>query len=59
MKRKLSEKISIVITFLSGIIFSNFITALLDGQYVMSMLSLLAVIVAILMKRFVDWDIQE
>jgi len=55
---KLSENVSVAISFLSGMIFSNAVAALFQGQYVISLLSLAAIVVAIMMKKFVDWNIR-
>lgn len=57
-RSRLSEGISVAISFLSGMIFSNAIGALLNGQYVVSFLSFAAIGVAVMMKKFVDWDIR-
>lgn len=56
MARKLSENIAMIIAFLSGVIFTNAVNGLLEGQIVISILSFLAVVIALLMKRFVDWS---
>lgn len=55
-RSKLSENISIAIAFLAGIIFANGVNAAIDGQFVVAFLSILTVIVAAVMKRFVDWS---
>ncbi len=55
MRNRLSENINLTIGFLSGIIFSNGIGALLQGQIVMAVLSFLAAFTAVLLKRFADW----
>lgn len=59
MRNKLSENINLVIGFVSGIIFSNGIGALIQGQIVIAVLSMLAVGIAIMLKRFVDWGVEE
>jgi len=56
---KLSEKVTITVAFLSGVIFSNAVTSLIDGNYVLSLISFLTVITAFLIKRFVDWGYEE
>ncbi len=55
MRNKLSENINLTLGFLSGVIFSNGVGALIQGQIIMGILSFLAAIVAIMLKRFVDW----
>lgn len=59
MRYKLSDDVNLVIGFVSGIIFSNAIGALFQGQLVIAALSILAVIIAVSLKKFVDWGIQE
>jgi len=59
MRNRLSENINIAIGFISGIIFSNAIGALLQGQIVIGILSFIAAVIAISLKRFVDWGIEE
>ncbi|MBI2972011.1 MAG: hypothetical protein HYY37_06325 [Candidatus Aenigmarchaeota archaeon] len=56
---KLSEDINYVVAFLSGIIFSNAVAAAIQGQLFMAFLSLLAIGVGVLMKRFIVWDAEE
>lgn len=58
MPSKLSDNVSIAISFLSGMIFSNAIGTLMQQNYVVSGLSFAAVIIALLMKKFVDWNIR-
>ena len=58
MPSQISGRISIAISFLSGMIFSNAVAALAQGQYVISFLSFAAIIVAIIMKKFVDWELR-
>jgi len=57
-KSKLSESVSVAISFLSGMIFSNAIAAFLQGNYVVSFLSFAAIGVSLMMKKFVDWNIK-
>lgn len=57
--RKLSENINLAIGFISGIIFSNAVGALFQGQFVITILSFAAVVVAIFLKKFVDWGVEE
>ena len=59
MRYKLSDDVNLIIGFVSGIIFSNAIGALLQGQVVVATLSFLAVAVAVSLKKFVDWGIRE
>ena len=56
MARRLSENVAMIIALVSGVIFTNAVNGLLDGKIVISVLSFLAVIIALLMKRFVDWS---
>lgn len=58
-KTKLSGEISLAISFLSGMIFSNAIGAVLQGNYVVAMLSFAAIFVSLLMKKFVDWTVRD
>lgn len=57
-RTKLSENVSVAISFLSGMIFSNAIAALLQGNYIVSVLSFAAIAVSIMMKKFVEWNIR-
>jgi len=59
LMRRLSANINLAIGFISGIIFSNAVGALLQGQIVIAFLSFAAVVVSISLKRFVDWGIEE
>jgi len=59
MRNRLSKNIDLVIGFISGVTFSNAIGALLQGQIVITILSVIAVVIAISLKRFVDWGIEE
>jgi hypothetical protein len=59
MSRALSENVTMAVAFVSGVIFTNAVNALLDGQFIISILSFLAVAVALLLKRFVDWSNYE
>ncbi len=59
MAAKLSENVSMAVAFFSGVIFTNAVNALLDGQYIIALLSFLAVAIALIMKRFVDWSNYE
>jgi len=56
--KRLSENINLAIGFLSGITFSNAIGALLQGQLVMSVLLIIAVLITVLLKKFVDWELE-
>ncbi len=58
-RSRLSSDISLAISFLSGMIFSNAIGAALQGNYVVAMLSFAAIGVALMMKKFVDWTVSE
>ncbi len=58
-RSKFSGNISMAISFLSGMIFSNAIGALLQGNYVVALLSFAAIGVALMMKKFVDWTIRD
>ena len=58
MPSRLSGNVSIAISFLSGMIFSNAVAALVQGQYLIAALSFAAIGVALIMKKFVDWEIQ-
>jgi len=57
--RRLPENVSLAVAFLSGVIFTNAVNALLDGQYFVALMSFLTVVVALLVKRFVDWSTHE
>lgn len=57
--KKLSDKISTIISFISGIIFSNGLGALVQHEYLMAFLSFVAIGVAFMLKRFVDWDVKD
>ncbi len=59
MAWNISENIAFLIAFLSGMIFSNAVTSLIDGNYVVAFLSFLAVIITLLLKRFFDWSTEE
>lgn len=58
-KTELSENITLALAFLSGLIFGNSIGLIMQGNFVMAILSLLAIGVAVLLKRFVDWSSEE
>lgn len=57
-ERGLPERVESAISFLSGIIAYNTAMTFLQGQYIVSFISLLALIVAFIIKRFVDWTAQ-
>lgn len=57
-RSRVSEGVSVAISFLSGMIFSNAIAAFLQGNTVVSFLSFAAIAVAVMMKKFVDWNIR-
>jgi len=59
MRYKLSDDVNLVIGFVSGVIFSNAIGALFQGNIVIAVLSFAAVGVTVLLKRFVDWGNEE
>jgi hypothetical protein len=54
----ISERIMNIISFLCGIIFANGVVALLANEYLMAILMFIVVVLALLMKKFVDWDIE-
>ncbi len=58
-RNRLSENVNLAIGFISGVIFSNAIGALIQGQLVVALLSLAAVALSIFMKRFIDWGVEE
>ncbi len=55
----LSGKITVAIAFLSGVIFSNGVGAFFQGEFFMSFLSFLTIMIVALIKRFVDWDVEQ
>ena len=58
-RTRLSSDISMAISFLSGMIFSNAIGAVLQGNYVVAALSFGAIGIALMMKKFVDWTVKD
>ena len=58
MKSRISRDVDLVIGFISGIIFSNAVGAIIQGQFTIAFLSFVAVGLAISLKRFFDWDVE-
>ncbi|HLD48795.1 MAG TPA: hypothetical protein VJB11_00355 [archaeon] len=54
--KKLSENMTIAVSFLAGIIFYNAVVSLLSGQYEIAFMSFVALIVAFSVLKYTNWE---
>ena len=54
--KKLSENMTIAISFIAGVIFYNAIVAIFNSQFDFAFLSFIAIIVVFIMLKYTNWE---